>query len=135
MLDISVQSRTVVPGESASPTSPNSPSTPAAETGEILQTLVIPTIEPFVVKHDVSYRRKVGKLPHVSDLRAFEQDFWDDSVGGQADVITVVGCSEYQGASELAIENIELVIEVRLYLSLCAYEGSLIGYRIPSLRG
>lgn len=115
MLDISVQSRSVTSPECVeSPSSPASPVSPA-ETGEILQTLVIPTVTPFNVTHDVSYRRQVGSLPHVSDLSTYDPAYWDNGIGGCAGISTVIECTEYPGATSLTIEKIELSIEVIIF--------------------
>ncbi|KAI3619017.1 glutathione transferase omega-1 [Moniliophthora roreri] len=89
-LDISVQSRTPTAIHQDSETSPQPELLDITET---LQTVVIPTVEPFSMTCDVTYRRAAESRRGVADLKTFKSDFWDDSDGGEAIVRTVLQCN------------------------------------------
>ncbi|KAI5120282.1 hypothetical protein M0805_005339 [Coniferiporia weirii] len=108
MMDVSIQSRTA--RSDASLNSPISPTSPA-DMSEVLQTLTVPAISAFSVKHETTYARRVSSKPGPADLHTFDPDYWDDSVGGRAFVTTTVECVDCIGASSLEIENIKIVME------------------------
>ncbi|KAH8115389.1 Gryzun, putative trafficking through golgi-domain-containing protein [Phellopilus nigrolimitatus] len=97
MLDVSIQSRTVLPGHPE-----------ASPTNEVLQTLVIPVVAPFKVKHETSYTHRSSIDPGQADLTTFDADYWDDSVGGRAFVVTIFECVDCAGASSVSIESVKL---------------------------
>lgn len=116
MVDISVQSRTAPlsspisrPG---SPSGPDALETSSTENNEILQTLEIPIIAPFIFKQQMVYMRKDGALNALSDLTTFDKEFWDDSQGGRVVVSSTLECVDCAGAAGIVIESIELVKEV-----------------------
>ena len=115
MLDISIQSRTFpFTSPISRPSSPNGDTTEliSNDINEVLQTIEIPVIAPFTIDHKVSYRRKTGPLPGLGDLKSFDDDFWDDSQGGEAFVTTTMECATNVGAIPVVIESIRLVEEV-----------------------
>ncbi|KAK7036442.1 hypothetical protein VNI00_011639 [Paramarasmius palmivorus] len=97
-LDISIQSRT--PSTREDPET--SPQPELLDITETLQTVVVPTAEPFTMTCDVTYRRVAEGRPGLADLKTFENDYWDDSDGGEANVRTVLQCN---GPWELQIEK------------------------------
>ena len=100
VLDISVQSRSQQGTD-------EDPST--EDLTEILQTLVVPTVSAFNVTHDVVYRRSVRDRAGHADLRAFEEDFWDDGYGGEANVNLTLECA---GPWNIELENVILERQV-----------------------
>ena len=107
MVDVSVQSRTLAPLSDSEP----EVATARVETGEVLQTLVVPTIDPFTVTHEISYGRS-AMGPGPADLSTFDPEFWDDRQGGRAFITTTFECAECIGASNVIIESIRLAAEV-----------------------
>jgi trafficking protein particle complex subunit 11 len=108
-IDISIQSRTVIPSPpstitSVTPDSPTQSSLPH-DTNETLQTLVIPTVHAFKIDHAVTYRRSLHQRIGVSDLRTFDCDHWDDGIGGEALITSTLRCL---GPWSLRLENIKL---------------------------
>ncbi|EGN92744.1 hypothetical protein SERLA73DRAFT_98785 [Serpula lacrymans var. lacrymans S7.3] len=105
-VDISIQSRSVSPGRDL-PNSPQSPtSRSASDMTETLETLVIPTVKAVKASYDVRYQRALGKQLGISDLRMFEDGFWDDAHGGEAIVSAKLECS---GPWKLEIESLKLI--------------------------
>lgn len=116
MLDISVQSRTVMPQSEAEPNS-------SIEMSEVLQTLVVPVVSPFIVSHETTYARCKPSGSGPANLSTFNSEYWDDSEGGRAFVNTTFECTDCEGASSILIENIKLNSEVHIfqanYLAKC----------------
>lgn len=110
-IDISVQSRIALPSNPVS--SPISPATQASlpDTGENLQTLIIPAVLPLKITQNTSYKRRGEGIPGLARLSTFDKEFWDDSAGGEALVRTTVECV---GPWSLVVENIKFIPEVRL---------------------
>ncbi|KAL5532043.1 hypothetical protein ACEPAF_5607 [Sanghuangporus sanghuang] len=108
MVDVSVQSRTLAPLSDSESDAP----APRVETGEVLQTLVVPTVDAFIVAHEVSYGRRPAMGPGPADLSTFDPEFWDDREGGRAFIKTTFECAECTGASNVIIDSIELDTEV-----------------------
>lgn len=107
VIDISVQSRTTNSVEPTTPVSPQSPSV-TVDSGETLRTLVVPTVDPITVTHQVSYRRSTKPSTGLGNLDAFESDYWEDA--GEAHVTTTMACV---GPSGVYVESIKLIREVR----------------------
>ena len=107
-IDISVQSR--------STTSRISPMTPdgsvtnisSSDSNETLQTLVIPTVQAIKMDYAVTFRRSLHPQMGLSDLRAFEGDYWDDRIG-EALITSTLRCI---GPWSLKFESIKLEREV-----------------------
>ncbi|KAL0578934.1 hypothetical protein V5O48_003082 [Marasmius crinis-equi] len=101
-LDVSVQSRAA----SAVHEGADGESQPELlDITETLQTVVVPTIDPFKMTCDVIYRRAVGPRIGLADLRSFDSDFWDDGDGGVAEVRSTFRCD---GPSNLEVESLVL---------------------------
>ncbi|KAL5512612.1 hypothetical protein ACEPAG_3265 [Sanghuangporus baumii] len=111
MVDVSVQSRTLAPLSDSESDAP----APRLETGEVLQTLVVPTVDAFIVTHEVSYGRRPTMGPGPADLSTFDPEFWDDMEGGRAFVKTTFECAECIGASNVLIDNVKLDTEESHY--------------------
>ncbi|EKM53402.1 uncharacterized protein PHACADRAFT_163712 [Phanerochaete carnosa HHB-10118-sp] len=110
VIDVSIRSR--VPESDAvaqtSPLSPKSPSPATDDTGETLRTLVLQTVDPIIVKHDVAYRRSMAPRPGLADLVAYEPGFGVDGIGAEATVCTVWTCT---GPHGIKVESAKLVKE------------------------
>ncbi|KAL0072574.1 hypothetical protein AAF712_000337 [Marasmius tenuissimus] len=101
-VDVSVQSRS----PTAHRESQDDESQPELlDITETLQTVVVPTTEPFKMVCDVIYRRAVRPQPGLADLRSFESDFWDDGDGGVAEVRSAFRCN---GPWTLEIQSLVL---------------------------
>ncbi|EJD08009.1 uncharacterized protein FOMMEDRAFT_138064 [Fomitiporia mediterranea MF3/22] len=107
MIDVSVQSQTISPLSNVDPGAPE----PRMETSEVLQTIVVPTVAPFVVAHQTTYARRTSAGPGPASLSAFDPDHWDDSLGGRATVTTIFECVECIGASCVLIDSMKLRTE------------------------
>lgn len=108
MIDLSVQSRST-----ATPSKPTSPVSPEgrelSDVSELLQTLVVPTVDPVKVTYAVNYRRALGERPGLADLTTYEGDFWDDGDGGEAIVNVKMECA---GPWGMDIEYVKLLRKV-----------------------
>lgn len=92
-IDVSVQSSTTVPSEVQAPARAPSETLDGLQnhdTGEILRTLLIPTLSAFVVRQDVGYQRCLELPPALADLSVLEGAQWE---GWEAVVMTVVECA------------------------------------------
>lgn len=76
---------------------------------EILQTISIPTVEGIKVDYDVVYRRSLRDAVGLSDLRRYEEEFWDDEGGGEALVHFKLEC---MGPWSLELESVVLERQV-----------------------
>lgn len=104
MVDVSVQSHAVLPSTSETEV----PET--KETFEILRTIVVPAVSPFIVTHKTSYSRcNHNQNLGPADLYAFETDHWDDSEGGRAFISTLIECAESLIDNGVIIEGVELI--------------------------
>ncbi|KAF8918186.1 Gryzun, putative trafficking through golgi-domain-containing protein [Mucidula mucida] len=83
ILDISLQSRSKKSfnGE------------PIEDVSEVLKTVVVPTVAALSITHDIVYRRSLKDRMGLADLRAFDEDFWDDGQGGEAEVNLMIECA------------------------------------------
>jgi trafficking protein particle complex subunit 11 len=104
MVDISVQSRST----SSEATDDD---LETLDVTEILQTLLVPTVNPIEISHGVTHTRSTGEWLGLADLRTFDTDFWDDRCGGEALIDSKMICV---GPSEIEIESIRLEREVRV---------------------
>ena len=112
ILDISIQSRTfTTANKAASPISPPSPSLDHSDTSESLQTLVIPTVNAMKMAFDVTYTRASRSPAGLVDLRSYEDEYWDDTDGGEAQVEARWECV---GPWSLSVEKVRLVRKVRI---------------------
>ena len=118
-IDISVQSSTTLrPGDtSQAPAQARSPSPSDTldasqnhDTGEILRTLLIPTLSVFVFRQDIAYRRSLPPAPGLADLSALDGPPWEACMGGEAVVTTVVECTAPCGVE---VEKVALRRAVR----------------------
>ncbi|KAH0829099.1 Gryzun, putative trafficking through golgi-domain-containing protein [Lanmaoa asiatica] len=107
-IDVSVQSSTTAAFQAqARAPSPSETldSSQNHDTGEMLQTLSIPTLSAFVVRQDVAYQRSLRPPPALADLSVLEDTHWEACVGGEAVVTTVVECAAPCGVE---VEKVEL---------------------------
>jgi trafficking protein particle complex subunit 11 len=102
MVDISIRSQSTT--STTSTTAPlESMSEGSAAPGELadasesLQTLFVPTVEPFTISFGVVYRRALGERYGLADLETFEPTFWDDGEGGEAEIDSKIVFSEPWG--------------------------------------
>lgn len=118
MLDISIQSRTVIAGkheidhaeqEEDEDDDDFDGETSSDDSMEHLHMLVIPTTNPFKLSHSVVYRHALGPWPGLANLETFDQTFWDDRRGGEALVTATLSCV---GPSSLNIESLSLERQV-----------------------
>ncbi|TDL16121.1 hypothetical protein BD410DRAFT_647647 [Rickenella mellea] len=112
VLDISVQSScpSAVPPTPITPT-PTTPGVPSQQDStEHLRTISILTVAPFTVSHDITYRHRNARtaLPGLGSLATFERDYWDDSEGGEATVMSTLECA---GPWGIQIESLQFVPE------------------------
>ena len=110
MVDISIRSQSTTSATSATaPLESTSEGSAApgelADASESLQTLVVPTVEPFTISFYVVYRRALGERRGLADLETFEPTFWDDGEGGEAEIDSKIVFSEPWGVE---------VVDVRL---------------------
>ena len=99
VLDISIQSRSPV----------------AQDTSELLRTLLVPTVASMKVEYTVKYVHSRGPLPGLTNLRTYENDYWDDGEGGEALVKARMVCAGPWGVS---VETVRLVRKVNLLRSI-----------------
>ncbi|KAJ7593749.1 Gryzun, putative trafficking through golgi-domain-containing protein [Mycena floridula] len=72
---------------------------------ELLQTITVPTVEALKVDFAVSYRRSLVPRIGLGDLRGYEEDFWDDGIGGEAIVNATLKCLGHIQLEEVALER------------------------------
>ncbi|KAH7883282.1 Gryzun, putative trafficking through golgi-domain-containing protein [Phlebopus sp. FC_14] len=110
IIDISVQSSSTSGDprvQSPDATVSHDTSSPIShDTSEILRTLLIPTVSAFSVTQDVEYTRSLRPPPALADLSVLENGMWDDSLGGEAVVMTKFECLAPWG---LEIEHLQLL--------------------------
>jgi hypothetical protein len=102
MVDISVQSRPTGSEEIDD-------SLEFQDVTEILQTLIVPTVDPIESHHTVTYTRSTSEWTGLADLRTFDTDFWDNRHGSEALINSTMLCV---GPSAIEIESIRLGREV-----------------------
>lgn len=102
MIDISIQSRST---DEFDPT--QDPET--QDVTETLRTLIVPTVYPIKITHDIAFARRPGDWPGLADLRTYDGDFWDDQSGSEALIDTTIECA---GPSGIHIESITLERQV-----------------------
>ncbi|KZV68255.1 hypothetical protein PENSPDRAFT_25100 [Peniophora sp. CONT] len=78
------------------------------DSAETLRILSVPVSAPVKVKHDVRYVRSRKRVPKLTDLSAYDADFWDDGLGGEAFVSVGFGC---EGPHGIEVESVWLVRE------------------------
>ncbi|KAL1746670.1 Gryzun, putative trafficking through golgi-domain-containing protein [Schizophyllum fasciatum] len=105
ILDVSTQCREVLSDDA---TAEQAEADDARHMTELLHTLAVPTVEAIRASWDVAYERAPTGTPRpgLADLRTFDSDFWDDSLGGEAVVQLVLECT---GPWDLEILGMELV--------------------------
>lgn len=110
VIDVSIRSR--VPKNGAVPqiipVSPKSPSFTLDDTCETLQTLVVQTVDPISVKHDVVYKRSTAARPGLADLATYEPEFGADGIKAEATISTAWTCV---GPHGIKVEKIQLIKE------------------------
>lgn len=108
-LDVSIRSQSVT----QQPTSPT-PQTPdnagLRDVNETLQTLVVPTAQAIKLTSHVTYRRSSLPQPGLADLRMYGNDFWEDSVSGEATITSIFQCVASCG---LKLESIQFESQVK----------------------
>ena len=119
MIDISIQSRTVIAGKHESDHAGDleddeddedfDGETSSHDSMEHLHMIVIPTTNPFKLSHSVVYRHALDSWPGLANLETFDQTFWDYRRGGQALVTATLSCV---GPSSLNIESLRLERQV-----------------------
>ena len=116
MIDISIQSRTVISGNNGSDHAGDREDdedfdgeTSSHDSMEHLHMIVIPTTNPFKLSHSVVYRPALEPWPGLANLETFDKTFWDDRRGGQALVTATLSCV---GPSSLIIESLRLERQV-----------------------
>ena len=119
-IDVSIQSSTMLPPATSSP-SPSQAGSPSPsetvdasqnpEASEILRTLLIPTSNAFVVRQDVVYHRSLQPPPALADLSVLEGQNWEAYVDAEAEVTTVVECAAPCGVE---VEKVALRQVVRV---------------------
>ena len=116
MIDISIQSRTVIAGKYESDHAGDQEDdedfdgkSSSHDSMEHLHMIVIPTANPFKLSHSVVYRHALDPWPGLANLETFGQTFWDDRRGGQALVAATLSCI---GPSSLNIESLRLERQV-----------------------
>ncbi len=104
ILDISLQSRSKKSfnGE------------PIEDVSEVLKTVVVPTVAALSITHDIVYRRSLKDRMGLADLRAFDEDFWDDGQGGEAEVNLMIECA---GPWSILMEKLTLQRQVEFFRS------------------
>ncbi|THV06232.1 hypothetical protein K435DRAFT_773423 [Dendrothele bispora CBS 962.96] len=106
MIDISVQSRSIATSQPPNVNEDDSPISPALlDITDILQTVTIPTVDPFKTTMNVAYKRALSTRPGLGDLRTFDAEYWDDSDGGEAFITSIFECV---GPWNLEIESFVL---------------------------
>lgn len=110
VIDISVRSRVTEPTPAQlSPLSPKSPSLSSSDTTETPRTLVVHTVDPITVKHDVVYRRSTRPLPGIADLATYDSESEMDAGEADAIITTVWTCV---GPCGVKVEGIKLIRDV-----------------------
>jgi trafficking protein particle complex subunit 11 len=111
VLDISIQSR--CPSSetpvAAEPPEPESPVVALKDVSEALKTIIVPTVEAITSDFSVMYQYSSRATLGFSDLRTYDHDYWDDSVGGEALVTNKMG---FKGPWGIKVESISLVKKV-----------------------
>jgi hypothetical protein len=110
-LDFSFQATSIDDNKTAATLSPEAPS--LQDSTELLESLVVPTINPFGLEHKAVYRRTTHAAGGILDLATFEGDYWDDADGGEAVLTTSLTSI---GPWTVQIENCRLLREVTGYL-------------------
>ncbi|KAJ3501987.1 hypothetical protein NLJ89_g9091 [Agrocybe chaxingu] len=113
MVDVSIQTRTVSltsdkdedDQEDEEEDEESQAPTKTHDTMEHLKMLVVPTVNPISVVHDVAYKRSLTPWTGLADLQTFDETFWDDRQGGQALLSATMTCA---GPWSLNIESLEL---------------------------
>ncbi|KIP04097.1 hypothetical protein PHLGIDRAFT_31528 [Phlebiopsis gigantea 11061_1 CR5-6] len=109
VVDISARSRTTEPAHTpVSPLSPKSPSLFSGDTTETPRTLVVHTVDPITVKHDIVYRRSTRPQPGTADLATYDDDFEMDANQTDATITMVWTCV---GPHGIKVESVKLVRE------------------------
>ena len=108
LIDFSIQS--LLPSKEGEDTSRGA--SHLSERCELLQTLAIPTVAPFKVKHETIYSRRDGKAPGPAHLSLFDPDFWDDADGGKALITSTFECVDCDGAGDILVDRMQLVQKV-----------------------
>ncbi|KAF9460741.1 Gryzun, putative trafficking through golgi-domain-containing protein [Collybia nuda] len=98
MVDLSIQSKSAHEFGTA-----QDPGTP--DMTETLRTLIVPTVNPIKITHNVMYTRPSSERLGLADLRTYDADFWDNGSVNEALVETTIECA---GPSGLFIESITL---------------------------
>jgi hypothetical protein len=108
-LDVSIRSQSIT----QRPSSPI-PRTPGSaglqDVNETLQTLVVPTAQAIRITSHVTYQRPLQPQPGLADLRMYGNDFWEDSVSGEATITSVFRCVASCG---LKLESIQFESQVK----------------------
>ncbi|KAL0955838.1 hypothetical protein HGRIS_002040 [Hohenbuehelia grisea] len=100
MIDVSIQSRPKaahVPLEDENEPDTKAETIPSQDVSEVLQTLVMPTVDPFKTSYSVAYCRKLAEHAGPADLRTFDSEYWDDRQGGEAQVVFSAECASPWG--------------------------------------
>ena len=114
MIDISIQSRATTTSKLESDQAEdqeedededNDGETSSHDSMEHLHMIVIPTMNPFKLTHNVAYRHTLDPWPGLANLETFDEAFWDDRRGGEALVSATLSCV---GPSSLNIESLKL---------------------------
>lgn len=109
MVDVSIQTNTATlaaeDGQDENESEDEDEQDSVLDTMEHLKMLVIPTVNPLQVTQTVSYRRNLDSWPGLADLETFDENFWDDSRGGEALVMATMSCV---GPWTLKIQGVEL---------------------------
>lgn len=105
MIDVSIQSRPNDLEDETSEEDDDENDLLSDDKMETLRTLVIPTVNPFKVTSDVSYRHKQEPWPGLADLQTFDAKFWDDRRGGEAIASIKIECS---GPWNLLLDGVTL---------------------------
>ena len=79
------------------------------DTGETLRTLVVRTVNPIAVEHDVVYRRATAPRPGLADLATYEPEFGAEGVRAEAAIVMAWTCV---GPHGIKVESARLVREV-----------------------
>ena len=80
----------------------------SSDASETIRTLTVPVLAPVKVKHDVRYVRSTKPAPALTDLSAYDPEYWDDSLGGEALVSASVVC---EGPHGIMVESVRLARE------------------------
>lgn len=113
-LDVSIRSQ---PAASlpASPTPQTADSAGLHDVNETLQTLVVPTTQAIKITSNVTYQRSLQPHPGLADLKTYGNDFWEDTVSGEAIITSIFRCAASCG---LKLEGIQFENQVRFMTSV-----------------